>query len=128
MPTPRLLSREEAYLSLGLASALETQTLTITASFLSPDAPKKGIPSGLLAYVTLKISETGRPASITMRPTVEAGELGTNQPVQNLRGVRGQGGRFGSWHTAVDQLLLFHPLVLRNTNMGAATTLSLSFR
>ena len=64
---------------------LDTQTLTITASFLSPDPPKKGIPSGLLAYVTLKISETGRPASITMRPTVEAGELGTNKPVQNLR-------------------------------------------
>ena len=64
---------------------LETQTLTITASFLSPEPSQKGIPSGLLAYVTLKVSETGRPASITLHPTAEAGELGTSKPVQNLR-------------------------------------------
>lgn len=64
---------------------LETQTLTITASFLSPDPPKKGIPFGLLGYVTLKISETARAASITLRSRVEARELGTNKPVQNVR-------------------------------------------
>lgn len=66
---------------------LETQTLTITASFLSPDPPKLGIPFGLLAYLTLKISETARAASITLRSSVEARELGTNKPVQNLRAV-----------------------------------------
>lgn len=64
---------------------LETQTVTVTASFLSPDPPKKGIPSGLLAYVTLKISDPARTVSITMHPAVEAAELATNKPVQNLR-------------------------------------------
>ena len=64
---------------------LDTQTVTITASFLSPEPPAKGIPSGLLAYMTLNIGQDGRPASIGLRPTAEAAELRTNRPVQNLR-------------------------------------------
>ena len=64
---------------------VETQTLRITASFLSPEPPKKGIPPGLLAYLTMKISENGRPASITLRAAAEASELGTNKPLQNVR-------------------------------------------
>ena len=64
---------------------LDTQTLTITASFLSPQPPAKGIPPGLLAYLTLAIGQDGRPASIGLRPTAEAAELGADRPVQNLR-------------------------------------------
>jgi len=64
---------------------LDTQTVTITASFLSPEPPAKGIPPGLLAYVTLNVGRDGRPASIGLRPTAEATELRANRPVQNLR-------------------------------------------
>ena len=64
---------------------LETQTVTITASFKSAEPPKKGIPPGLLAYLTLNISENGRPATITLRPVAEVSELGSNKPVQNVR-------------------------------------------
>jgi hypothetical protein len=63
---------------------LATQTLTITASFLAPQPPPAGIPSGLLAYVTLSIGRDGRPASIGLRPTVEA-TLVAGGPVPNLR-------------------------------------------
>jgi len=63
---------------------LATQTLTITASFLAPQPPPTGIPSGLLAYVTLSIGKDGRPASIGLRPTVEA-TLVAGGAVPNLR-------------------------------------------
>jgi hypothetical protein len=63
---------------------LDTQTLTITASFLDPQPPPTGIPSGLLAYVTLSIGTDGRPASIGLRPTIE-GTLVSGGPVPNLR-------------------------------------------
>ncbi len=64
---------------------LDTQTLAITASFLTPEPPRTGIPSGLLAYVTLNIGRDGRPASIGLRPTAEATLVGGNSPVPNLR-------------------------------------------
>ena len=63
---------------------VDTQTLTITASFLDPQPPPTGIPSGLQAYVTLNIGEEARPASISLRPTIE-GSLVTGDPVPNLR-------------------------------------------
>jgi hypothetical protein len=69
---------------------LDTQTLVLTASFLSPEPPPSGIPSGLLAYITLNIGQDGRPASIGLRPTVEATLVGTNQPVPNLRAFQTQ--------------------------------------
>ncbi|OFV98069.1 MAG: hypothetical protein A3H28_10695 [Acidobacteria bacterium RIFCSPLOWO2_02_FULL_61_28] len=64
---------------------VETQTVTVTASFLSPAPPQKGIPAGLLAYMTLRLTDTARTASIGLRPTAEASDLGGNKPVQNLR-------------------------------------------
>ncbi len=64
---------------------VDTQTLTIIASIPTPPTPKKGIPEGLLGYLNLKISETGRAASITLRASVKADELGTNKPIQNIR-------------------------------------------
>jgi len=68
---------------------LATQTLTITASFLDPQPPATGIPSGLLAYVTLSIGRDGRPASIGLRPTIEA-TLVSGGPVPNLRAFPAQ--------------------------------------
>ena len=68
---------------------LATQTLVINASFLEPQPPPTGIPSGLLAYITLNISDEGRPASISMTPTVE-GTLVSGEPVPNLRAIPAQ--------------------------------------
>ncbi len=69
---------------------LDTQTLTITASFLNTDPPATGIPSGLLAYITMDITDDGRPASVTLRPTVEATLVGSGDPVPNLRAFETQ--------------------------------------
>jgi hypothetical protein len=68
---------------------LDTQTLVITASFLSPQPPATGIPSGLLAYVILDIGNDERPASITLRPSAEA-TLVSGGPVPNLRAFETQ--------------------------------------
>ena len=64
---------------------VETSTVTITASFLSPNPPEKGIPAGLLGFLIMRVDEEGRPASITLHASAEATELGKNQPLQNLR-------------------------------------------
>lgn len=64
---------------------VDTQTLTIIASIPIPPTSKKGIPEGLLGYLNMKISETGRPASITLRASLKADELGSNKPIQNIR-------------------------------------------
>ena len=69
---------------------LETTTLTIQASFPGPEPPKKGIPAGLLGYLTLQIGEDARPANISLRASAEAAELGTNRPVQDLRAFDAQ--------------------------------------
>ena len=66
-------------------NGVETSTLTITASFPSEEPPEKGIPAGLLAYLTLRIEEEGRPASITLRASAEGSELGSNEPLDDLR-------------------------------------------
>lgn len=65
---------------------LATQTLSITASFLDAQPPAKGIPSGLLAYITLNIGKNGRPASIGLHPTAEA-TLVSGGPVSDLRAL-----------------------------------------
>lgn len=69
---------------------LDTQTLTITASFGNADPPATGIPSGLLAYITMDITDDGRPASVSLRPTVEATLVGSGDPVPNLRAFETQ--------------------------------------
>ena len=69
---------------------IDTQALLITASFLSAEPPQKGIPPGLLGYLSLKISENGRPASISLRTAAEANQLGTNKTLQNVRAFEGK--------------------------------------
>ncbi|MEE8176413.1 MAG: hypothetical protein V3T65_00280 [Acidobacteriota bacterium] len=64
---------------------LETTTLSITASFPSGEPSEKGIPAGLLGYLTLRIEEDGRPASITLRTSAEGSFLGSNEPLADLR-------------------------------------------
>ena len=61
---------------------LENTTLTITASFPTP--PEKGIPAGLLGYLTMRINEDAVPASISLRAAAEATELKTNKPITDL--------------------------------------------
>jgi hypothetical protein len=69
---------------------LEVSTVTVEAGFPSSETPKKGIPSGLLGYLTMRIADTGRPANITLRASAEGTELGSNKPVQNLRAIDAQ--------------------------------------
>lgn len=69
---------------------VETSTLTVLASTSSAEPPAKGIPAGLLGYLTLQINEKGRLAKISLRATAEGTELKTNKPIQNLRAIDGK--------------------------------------
>lgn len=64
---------------------LETSTITIVASIAEPNPGQKGIPAGLLGYITFKVNENAGPANITLRATAEATELGSNKPILNLK-------------------------------------------
>ena len=44
-------------------NGVETTTLSITASIPSEEPSEKGIPAGLLGYLTMRIEEDGQPAS-----------------------------------------------------------------
>ena len=61
-------------------NGLETTTLNVVASFLTPDPPK-GIPSGLLGYLTMRINDDAVPANITLTAKTTATELKTNKDV-----------------------------------------------
>lgn len=69
---------------------LETSTLTIAASIAGPKPGHKGIPAGLLGYITFKVNEKAGPANITLRATAEASELRTKKPIPNLKTVAAQ--------------------------------------
>jgi hypothetical protein len=63
---------------------LEISTLTVLASVPESAEREKGIPGGLIAYVTLRVNEGAGPANIALRATAEAGELKTKNRVQDL--------------------------------------------
>ena len=63
---------------------VETTTVTLQTSF-SSEPPEDGIPGGVLAYITLQVSDQARPAVIALHTVAEVGELGTNKPLKNLR-------------------------------------------
>ena len=69
---------------------LETSTLAVVAAIAQPKASQKGIPGGLLGYITLNVNDKAGPANITLRVTGQAFELGTNKPVANLSTTDGQ--------------------------------------
>ena len=64
---------------------VETSTLAVTATAPAAGSDKKGIPAGLLAYITLRISDKGRPATIGLQTKLEATEFGTNQKLVAMR-------------------------------------------
>jgi cohesin domain-containing protein len=64
---------------------VETSTLTVTATAPASGGDPKGIPAGLLAYITLQISDKGRPATIGLRTKLEATALGTGKKLDQLR-------------------------------------------
>ena len=66
-------------------NGLETTTLVITASFPAGEPSEKGIPAGLLGYLTMRVEEDGRPANITLRTSAEGSSLGSNEPLKDLR-------------------------------------------
>lgn len=62
------------------AKGVATSTLTVKAT-----APaSKNIPSGLLGYITLNISKTGRPAKITLRASATGTDM-ASKPLKDLR-------------------------------------------
>jgi cohesin domain-containing protein len=69
---------------------LETTTLTVVAAVAQAKPGQKGIPGGLLGYITLNVSDKAGPANITLRVTAQAAEFGTKQPVANLKTTDGQ--------------------------------------
>jgi hypothetical protein len=62
---------------------VDTQTLTIRAQ--APSSAAKGIPSGLLAYVTMLISRQGRAAAISLEPALQATELGSGRKLDKVQ-------------------------------------------
>ena len=69
---------------------VETTTLTIQTVNSAAEAPKDGIHEGLLAYMTLKLSDTARPAVIKLNTVAEAKEAGSNKPLKDLRTAEAQ--------------------------------------
>ena len=74
----------------------DSQVLNIVTSVSSSKPSQKGIPRGVLAYVTLQISTDARSASITLRGSGEVGELGSNQPLKKLKSFETKVDVFGS--------------------------------
>jgi hypothetical protein len=64
---------------------VDTSTLVLRAT--APEAAKTPIPAGLLGYITLKISDKGRPASIALRAAAEGTEFGSSKPLANLKAL-----------------------------------------
>lgn len=62
---------------------VETSTVTVEASV--PSSQPKGVPTGVLAYLTLQISPNARSAKISLRTSAEATEVGSNKPLKDLQ-------------------------------------------
>ncbi|MBI4443550.1 MAG: hypothetical protein HY649_09280 [Acidobacteria bacterium] len=63
---------------------IEETALTITASAASSEKPEKGLPPGLLMFLSLQVENDARPASITLHTSAQASELVTGNPVKDL--------------------------------------------
>jgi hypothetical protein len=61
---------------------VEVSTVTLTASAPAGGTSNKGITGGLLAYLALDVSNTARPANITLRTSAEATELASNKKLE----------------------------------------------
>ena len=69
---------------------LETSTLALVATAPSSDSAQKGIPAGLLGYLTFQINEGAPPATISLRASAEAAESATGKPVADVRAFGAQ--------------------------------------
>jgi hypothetical protein len=68
---------------------VETTTVTIQAEV--PEQSADGLPSGLLAYLSLRLSAEAKPALITLRTSAaEAIRHGSNEPVRDVRAFDSQ--------------------------------------
>ncbi len=64
---------------------LEITSLTIRASLPPSSEAGKGIPAGLLGYVTLQVLESAGPATISLRANAEGTRLDNGQPIEDMR-------------------------------------------
>ena len=62
---------------------IESSKLTILTSF--PEPPKKGIPTGLLAYLTFRIGGDVKASSISLTTSAEAKPIGSDTILKQLR-------------------------------------------
>jgi len=67
---------------------LETSTLTLTAT--APASAQKGIPAGLLGYVTFQINEGAPPATISLRASADVAESVGGEAVADVRAFGAQ--------------------------------------
>jgi hypothetical protein len=67
---------------------LETSTLAVVAT--APASEPKGIPAGLLGYLTFQILESARPAVISLRASAEAAQSGSGTPLADVRAFGAQ--------------------------------------
>jgi len=64
---------------------LETTTVTVSATAPSSGNGNNGIPAGLLAYITMRINESGRPATIALQTKLQATEFGTDKTLDQMK-------------------------------------------
>ena len=64
---------------------LETTTVTVSAAAPSSGNNNKGIPAGLIAYITMRINESGRPATIVLQTKLQATEFGTDKALAQMK-------------------------------------------
>ncbi|HWP84087.1 MAG TPA: hypothetical protein VNN17_02775 [Terriglobia bacterium] len=69
----------------------ESGTETTTATVEAIGTAEEGLPSGLIAYLALRIRETARPAKITLRTSAaEASPAGATEPWPDVRAFDAQ--------------------------------------
>jgi cohesin domain-containing protein len=64
---------------------LETTTVIVSAAAPSGGDGEKGIPPGLIAYINMRINESGRPATIALQTKLQATEFGTEKTLEQMK-------------------------------------------
>ena len=64
-------------------NGIETSTVALVATV--PEQSADSLPAGLLAYITLRVTATARPAKITLKTSAEATRPGSTDPLPDVR-------------------------------------------
>jgi hypothetical protein len=69
---------------------VETSTVTVKVNVSPSKSNSRGIPAGLLAYMTFRVSETGRLAKISLQLKAEGEELKSKKALQGIQATGSQ--------------------------------------